>query len=296
VAPDFVIIGAPRSGTTWLYSQLSRHPDVFLSSNKEPRFFAFRANSSHTFNGPGDDEWIEPVIFDETEYMSLFTGSSGRITGEASTDYLYQSSVAATKMRDLVPDVRIVAILREPVDRAYSAWALTKNLGHERLEFDAAIAAEPMRVADEWAWYWHYVQHGFYARNLAPFFETFPSDQILILTFKELVHEPIRFITNVTEFLEISPVQEALTEGVNHRPVARGAFSHVVRRSLLGSEMTRARTVLPRAVRRRARRLVDRVTLDSGMSAETRVQLGRLYRDDLALLPEVIGRSLDLRQ
>jgi hypothetical protein len=289
--PDFVVIGAPRSGTTWLYKQLSLHPGVFLpKDNKEPRFFAVREGESPVFTGPGDDVWSSGLVANRADYEQLFATAGDRCKGEASTDYLYRGSVAASTMRELVPSVRIVAILRNPVERAYSAWRFLTHSGHETASFEAGLAAEPQRIADGYAWWWHYTRHGFYARNLQPYLETFPREQILLLSYDDLVESPQAFLDTVTEFIGVEPLRgEDLGERVNEAPLTRA-----VRRSARGTLLARA---VPASARGRARAALDRLTLyKPPVGDESSSKLTALYRPDLEQLEELTGRRFDLRR
>lgn len=291
--PDFIVIGAPRSGTTWLYKQLAQHPAVFLPENKEPRFFAVAGREVGPFTGPGDDVWSSGLVAAQADYEQLFAAAGDACKGEASTDYLYQGAYAAPRLRELVPDVRIVAILRDPVQRAHSAWRLLTHSGHETLSFEDGLAAEPQRIADGWAWWWHYSQHGFYARNLRPYVETFGADQLLVLPYDDIEHDPQRFLDTVTEFIGISPVAgRELAERVNEAPLTRS-----VRKSARETSLKSVvKGAVPDPAWRAARRVLDRFTLyKPPVGEEARSTLLDAYRADSQQLEELLGRRFQLR-
>jgi Sulfotransferase family len=293
--PDFVIVGAPRSGTTWLYSQLRRHAGLFLPVNKEPRFLA--APPAERFTGPGDDRWMESVVTAESDYEALFAGAGDRLTGEASTDYLYRGQVVSRRLHDRAPSARIIVLLRDPADRAHSAWKMLRQQGHESLDFGSALDVESRRIDDGWAWCWHYTEHGFYTRNLEPYFERFDTGQILILRYADIARRPQRVLDSVTDFLQIPALTgNDLTTKVNDRPLTRGIASSRVRQSILGTRIAR---VAPAALRRRARAAVDHMTLyEPSLDEATRTRLNRVYDEDLRRLPDLIGRraGTDLRE
>jgi hypothetical protein len=108
--------------------------------------------------------------------------------------YLYFDE-APGRIRATLPDVRLVAILRDPVARLYSHYVMNRQMNREinlePLDLAAAIEAEPARIADGWGWDWHYVAVGLYARQLRRYFDLFPREQILVLLYDDLVRDPI---------------------------------------------------------------------------------------------------------
>jgi hypothetical protein len=282
-APDFVVIGAPRSGTTWLYKHLAASGDIFMPENKEPRYLAVDDENA-VFHGPGDDVWASGLVRTREAYDALFAGArDGQRTGEASTDYLYRGAVAAPKLRSLAPGARLVAILRDPVERAHSAWRLLVHSGHESLSFEDGLAAEPQRIADGWGWWWHYAQHGFYARNLRPWLDTFPREQLLVLGYAEIEADPQGVLDRVTEHIGAERIQgENLGERINEAPLTRSVRKSAGRSAL--------RRVVPPAVWSAARSLVDRVTLyKPPVGDEARETLERAYAKDLDELAGLVG-------
>lgn len=120
--PNFLIIGAAKAGTTSLYHYLAQHPQIYMSPIKEPNFFALEERCVD-FRGPGDHLYIKQFSVTELErYRSLFQGvTHEQAVGEASPLYLY-SPVAPARSHRYVPEMKLIAILRHPVDRAYSAF------------------------------------------------------------------------------------------------------------------------------------------------------------------------------
>jgi sulfotransferase family protein len=193
--PDFLIGGAPRAGTTWLYSLLDRHPSVYMAKpvKPEPKFFL-----------------IDRVYALGLEHYSRtwFAGADGRLlAGEKSTDYLESATAADRIARDL-PDVKLVFILREPVSRAYSNYLWTKMNGLETEDFETAIRLEPQRDRElperfRFSRPFSYVSRGMYADMLRPYFDRFPRGQILIARFEDIVEAPRRLAETLQRFLGI---------------------------------------------------------------------------------------------
>src|SRR5437773_5780230 len=133
--PDFIIGGAPRSGTTWLYELLDRHPEVYMAKpvRPEPKFFLV-------------DELYERGI--QHYFDTWFAGAAAyAAAGEKSTNYLESAAAAERIARDL-PSVKLVFILREPAHRAYSNWMWSRMNGMETDDFEIALAQEDQRQRD----------------------------------------------------------------------------------------------------------------------------------------------------
>lgn len=199
--PSFLIIGAAKSGTTSLYAYLGEHPDVLRARKKEISFFSYGYLQG----------WAS--------YLAYFRRKpDGRavITGEASPNYMLHP-LAAERARHHIPGVRLIAILRNPVDRAYSQFQQTRNLGREPLEtFEEAIECEPERVYPELTRLKHeprlrsfkveqfsYLTRGMYYDQLKAWTDLFPREQLLILCAEEFFANPGALMHQVQEFLRI---------------------------------------------------------------------------------------------
>ena len=198
--PDFLVIGAQKAGTTALYAYLRWHPGITGPSWKEVSFF-----DRHWWRG---EPW----------YRGQFPlRSSGRLVGEASPSYLFHP-LAPERAFAVVPDARLVALIRDPVDRAYSQYQHEVALGRERLSFEDALAAEEDRtkgeverlLADPRAfsrpWWDHtYVARGLYAEQLERWLAVFPREQLLVVTTDELGERPAETYASIVAFLGAPP-------------------------------------------------------------------------------------------
>jgi hypothetical protein len=198
--PTFIIAGAPRSGTTWLYELLDRHPDVYMAKpvRPEPKFFLvdelYARGIQHYF-----DTW--------------FSGADTyRAAGEKSTNYLENAAVAERIHRHL-PSAKLVFILREPAHRAYSNWMWSRMNGMETEDFETALAMEDarerllppkLRYARPHA----YFSRGLYAAMLRPYFALFPRDQMLCLKFDAIIHTPGDLAIRLHRFIGVTPRSE----------------------------------------------------------------------------------------
>ena len=171
--PTFIGLGAQRAGTTWAYNCLAQHPAVFMTEKKELHFF-------YAHYGRGLD-W----------YSSQFAGAGAAIArGEISPDYMYSREALANIARDL-PGVKVFAILRNPVDRALSAYVLRQER-NEGLTFGDACRRFPGLI-----------DRGLYCRHLDVIGEYFPADRVKLLLYDDLVTRPGAFLDELYEFIGV---------------------------------------------------------------------------------------------
>ncbi|PWE32930.1 sulfotransferase [Maritimibacter sp. 55A14] len=198
--PDFLIIGAARSGTTAVYSYLRQNPSIFMPRAKEPNFFAYEGEALD-YKGPGAD-YINNSITRLDAYKALFAGApEGAVSGEASPLYLYAPR-APERIHAHVPQVRMVAILRNPIDQALSHFHYALKQRIEPIDdFTAALQAEDKRLADGWQPLFGYSRFPRYAAQLERYFKLFDRDQILVRTYEDLQTAPGDLIDEITGFI-----------------------------------------------------------------------------------------------
>jgi hypothetical protein len=201
--PDFLIAGVPKAGTTALYAALARHPELFFPRVKEPKFFLTDGRPPRS-GGPGDAQTYQQHVWRQAEYEALFDPAPPYARkGEATPFYLYETS-SHERIRRVVPDVRIVIVLRDPVDRAYSNWSHLWAAGLEaERDFVTACGLEGARREAGWAHFWHYVGQGRYGEQLSALYEHFPREQVLLLRYRDLRDEPYPTLDRVCAFLGV---------------------------------------------------------------------------------------------
>jgi len=195
--PDFIIGGAPRSGTTWLYELLARHPSVYMARpvKPEPKFFLVDDLYRNGLRWYAD-RWFAGAPLD-------------RVAGEKSTDYLESAPAAERIARDL-PAVKLVFILREPAARAYSNFLWTRMNGLETEEFATALALEAERertLPERWRFArpFSYFSRGLYAELLEPYLDRFPRERVLVLRFEDIQERTTEVADRLHRFLGIAP-------------------------------------------------------------------------------------------
>lgn len=254
--PTFVVIGAQKAGTTALYAHLAAHPGIHMSGLKEPHFFAWEGRE-FDLAGPRAEDAAWQIVNDLASYEALFDGARpDQPRGEASSGYL-QAPHAAARMRDHVPDLRLVAILREPVSRAHSAFLHARRQGVEPLpRFEDALAAEPARVEQDWTGMVRYVTTGCYATALQPYLDAFPPGQLRVYLNDDLARDPGGVLADLYAFVGADPgfrpdVAERHNVG---RAVRSPALDLLVRRTGLADL---ARTAVPERFARRVYGLLN---------------------------------------
>jgi sulfotransferase family protein len=294
--PSFLVVGAAKAGTTALYQWLRQHPDVYVTPTKETNFFALESQRAD-FAGPGDDVAINRFsLTNLDDYRRQFDGvGPERAVGEVCPLYLY-SPRAAERIRHHVPDAKLVAILRDPIERAYSNFLHQRRDGREPLAgFADALAAEPERIAANWEWFWHYRQVGLYGEQLARFEGELRDGRMRVYLHDDLEQDPASLLRDLLGFLGVddSFVPTAFTR-VNRSAPPRSAalHEHLVRQT---RARRLARRLLPRRARRRVRRRLLELNLDDArrtIAPEVRQTLADFYREDVARLQNLIGRDL----
>jgi hypothetical protein len=194
--PDFIIGGAPRAGTTWLYELLDRHPDVYMAKplKPEPKFFL------------RDDEYAKGLEYYSSKWFA--DAPSSAITGEKSTDYL-ESSAAAVRIARDVPHAKLIFLLREPVSRAYSNYRWSKMNGLEAEDFTTALRLEGQRDRElpdrlKFTRPFSYFSRGLYADLLEPYFNRFMERQLFIARYEDIADRPEEVADAVHRFIGVA--------------------------------------------------------------------------------------------
>jgi hypothetical protein len=302
--PDFFLIGAPKAGTTALHAALTRHPQLFLSAVKEPKFYLTGERRPQGLNpfgrfgqrGPGDAHSAREWIWRRRDYEALFEpAAAGMLRGESTPFYLYDIAAQRRIAAD-VPRAKLVAVIRDPVDRAYSNWMHLWSDGLEPIgDFEAAWAAEDERVRRGWAPFWHYRRLGLYGAQLAHAVDLFGAGQVHVLRYRDLVETPTQALDGVCEFLGVSTGLLGAVPRENSRQFA--ADSPRTRRTarLIRAGAAAGSLVRPQIWRRLSEPLTASIQAGGGtrptLDAEVRERLVATYAADNALLERVTGRS-----
>lgn len=199
--PDFLIVGAAKSGTTSLYGYLKQHPEIFMPEIKECRYFSGIGNKNmNPFSGMAHAR----VVSDSREYYRLFQNARKRMAGEASPDYLYYHETSVKNILDeLGKGTKIIIMLRNPVDRAFSNYCHILKEGFDQMTFAALLEKE-----EDWkrsgVWYGFFCQDpGRYFLAVKNYLENFEA--VKVIKFEDFVKDPASSMRDVCEFLDIDP-------------------------------------------------------------------------------------------
>ena len=264
--PNFFLVGAAKSGTTALYTALGAHPDVYLPALKEPHLYAYVADPStagHLYEGEADAR---------RRYKRLYDDVNGEVAiGDASTTNLVVPGAAAAIAGD-VPGARIVAILRHPVDRAFSHFCHFVTAGGEELrDFADAVAGETARQEQGFPFTYRYLGWSRYSGQLGPYFSLFGRGRVLVHLYDELCGDGEAVVRATFRFLGVDdrgPLPPLGRHNEVRLPPARGRLRPRLR---LGPGRPPARPAL-----------------DPGLRAE----LTASFEDEIRALEDLLERDL----
>jgi Sulfotransferase family len=295
--PDFLVLGAPKAGTTALHVALSRHPELFMSDVKEPKYF-LTDGPPPTAGGPGDAATFRDYVWRRSDYEALFDAAPvGALRGESTTLYLRDAD-ACRRIHKTIPQAKLIAVLRDPVDRAHSNWTHLRSAGLEpESDFIRACAQEPWRMSQGWGPFWRYLGLGMYGEQIAHLYSLFPREQVLLLMYRDLRERPTQTLDRVCEFLGVQPgvVAEVPAENVtaeaSHSPI-NNLLRSMVRRGAAFDYRLPGR--FRRSISSPAERLLQREQgLRKPLTASARAELIPVFESDIAMLEDVTGRSFD---
>ncbi len=295
--PDFFLIGAPKAGTSALHAALVQHPDLFLSRVKEPKYYMCGDSPPPAYRGPGDAHSTQEWVWQRERYLGLFDEApDSMLCGEATPFYLYNRD-ARRRLAVDNPAAKLIAVLRDPVDRAYSNWMHLWMDGLEPCgDLVEAVRREQQRIDAGWAPFWHYRSLGMYGRQVADLLDHFPQEQVLLLRYADLVADPRSTLATVTAFLGVGTAVVPEVPRDNSRVfVPQGprtrALSSVIRTGARVGQF-----FPPQVWRRASRPLVDQLHRGGAparpkLTPEQRIELLKPHREDIALLEHVTGHS-----
>lgn len=301
--PTFIIVGATKAGTTSLYHYLKQHPDVYMSPVKEAKFFTVEEGSVPRENGPQGWHVSKSHVTTLGAYRALFRNAENeKARGEASPQYLYYPEVPH-RIHRYLPEADIIAVLRNPVDRAFSAFLHQTRDGKEvHSDFAAALRDEPKRIEEGWSPLYHYRAQGFYYEQLRRYYDVFSPDKIHIYLYDDLRADPAGITQNIFKVLGVDETfVPDLETRHNISGVPKSKLLHRAHHFLQGSSQSLLKSwgkrFMPASVRSRLKTkamqgLQDRNLAKPPFPPEVRAELIEAYRDDIGKLQTLIGRDL----
>ena len=300
--PNFFIVGAPKAGTTSLYHYLDQHPQIYMCPVKEPCHFAsevmpenvspqYRSSwlAANEQGGTAGEKRFSGYVPDWSDYLRLFEGATDQTAiGEASVCYLW-SPTAAKNIAARLPDARIVALLRHPIERAWSQYLHGVANGYITKSFRQHIEACLQSRGDEFTPAFPFLEFGLYTGQIRAYFDLFPRQNVQVCLYQDglsaIVHELFHFLNVDPDF----PVNFA----TRHLDSASAGVPNAVYRGLRKSGLWEPlRHLAPRRARASLRRLVFRKREVAPMEEADRRFLCHYYREDVLSLSKLLDRDL----
>ncbi|SHM59210.1 sulfotransferase family protein [Gracilibacillus kekensis] len=281
--PDFFIVGAAKSGTTSLYEYLKKHPTIYLPENKEPHFF-------------GDKKPSEIFVDNKEAYYKLFCHApENSVIGEASTSYLY-SEKAAMDIKKFNPNGKIIILLRNPVDRAYSMYRHQVRDGFETNTFEKGLELEKERIYKGMPYGYHYFEGGLYYRQIKNYLNVFGPENVKIIIFEEFKETPIKVLKEIFAYLNVKDINidKIRVYNVSNKPISYKLQSFLVQYHPVKSIL---KIVLPSPFRKKIKSLILKKNMTSSydkISDTTRKYLIHRYSDDIKKVEKILKRDLSV--
>ncbi len=291
IKPNFLIIGAAKAGTSSLYHYLNEHPQIYMSPVKEPRFFAPELYTDYLkdpYRSGAKTHRSSPMSTEE--YFALFKDASSEVAiGEASTEYLYVPKTPE-RIKAQLPDVKLITVLRDPAERAYSAFCYQVRDGCEQLTFEEALAQEEERRVKKKRWPgWHYKRVGFYYDQIKRYFDLFDRAQIRVYLYEDLQFDSGAVVQDACRFLN---VEDTFTPDLTRRNVSAIPKNMALQNLLIKDNplKTIVKPFIPNGLRKSIRS--QNLKQKPALSAEIRQKLIADYREDILNLQTLIQRDL----
>lgn len=241
--PNFICVGAQKAGTTTLHDILKQHPQIYLAENKEAHFFSKKENLKK-----GLDWWWET-------YFHRYNNE--KIIGVMTPEYLFMPEVPQLIYNEFGPNIKILGILRHPVDRAFSHYLMTKSRGDEPLSFEEAIKAESYRIRESELnlHSFSYMSRGHYSEQVKRYIDLFPRENLLWLSYEKDIR--INLEVTVQRILRFLNVEELILDSnIQSNPATEPKsinLNQLIKNKVVSSI---ARTILPKSARTKIRQTI----------------------------------------
>jgi hypothetical protein len=298
--PDFLVIGAGKSGTTSVDKYLSQHPDIFVPKSKEPNFFGYENMKVEDFNGNQEEiAHFKRSVTRLEDYLKIFEEAKPhQIKGETSNTYMYHEQ-APEKIKYYNPDVKLIAVLRQPAGRLYSRYLhLARENRTPTKNFSDCL--------DRSSIWWKrndLIKEGFYYKNLYKYYELFPKENIRVYLYEDLQSNPLKVMQDIYGFLGVDATfSPDVTVRYNESGFVKNKFLNKIYGQ--GGFISRSiRAILPTTL---VQKLRGNLALKKKMFALRSKNLDRpgmdpairktltfdVYQEDIKNLEKLIGRDL----
>ena len=292
--PDFLLAGSAKCGTTTIFQYLQRQSSVFLPELKEPFYFSF-GNEKPTYT---DARFNSKVIWKTEEYVALFKNAkTSQLIGDASTSYLYTAEKTIQNVKSLykekASDLKIIVILRNPAERAFSHYTHLIRNGIEKLEFSEAITPQNIEQRSKEMWGFDYTGYGLYGAQMEVFKNFFKH--ILVLDYEELA-QPNQMMEKIYTFLDIkNPVKVEEKIEANPSGVPKSKFVTALIRSKRFKKIIKQITpskALP-IFQKMKDSLLKKSIVKPKISEQDNQYLREFFRKDIEKLERILNKNFN---
>jgi hypothetical protein len=303
--PNFFVIGAVKAGTTSLYHYLSQHPQVYLSPIKEPHYFSTDIDSAdfsstyiqNTFTDlegyfkKKELSQIQLAFVKKLEhYEQLFSNvKNEKSIGEFSTSYLF-STQAAKNIYQYNPHAKIVAVLRNPISRAFSHYLMAFRDSFTTKNFMDSVQEDMKRTRKGWGISELFIELGMYASQIKIYQDILPAEQIKIVLHDDLINKPNDLLDDFCKFLEIEPYEFKMEEKYNVAAIPKHKqFMSVMTKLGLKKNMG---AMMPNLLKKHVKKFVFTSDKIPQITQEEKLFLLDIYKEDITKTSKLIGRDL----
>lgn len=307
--PSFIVLGAVKAGTTSLYNYLGQHPEIQMSAWNWPRYFHVAAGTpnfadlsdrygdTHRAESEGRYEMMFPARIPRSmeQYEALWPDTDATLVqGEVSPTYLHDPGVCA-QIAARKPKTKLLIVLRNPVDRAYSHFVMDRRKGWEQIDnFGEALNKEPVH-ADNFFWgRRHYIRHGLYASIVEKYMESFSRDQIKIMFYEDLVRDPSAYLAEILDFIGVDPGFTIDTSTQHNKGVVKRntPLSRILYADFPGRQFIKRRLAGP-AQASISKKIAKSTHATPGpMQPHVRQELAQIFAEDVHHLQSMVDRDL----
>jgi hypothetical protein len=306
--PNFFIVGAPKAGTTSLYHYLDQHPDIYMSPLKEPSHFSLEVRPENFepalqpqarrdeeavrnyLAGPLDQKRFSGIVRNYDDYLRLFAAAREQTAiGEASVCYLW-SKTAPDAIASRLPHARIIIILRDPADRAFSQYLHNVSDGVVSSTFREHIDASLHRAGDAFGVLHPMLEFGLYADQVQRYLDAFQRERVGIWLYED-TRRPT-FLAEVLQFLQVDPTftLDTSTRHLQPQLPRMTGISQTLRRNGIWNKI---KNLTPAPIKPFVRNLAYRKAGSVKMSEHERAFLIYYYEEDIIKLAKLLKRDLN---
>jgi len=279
--PNFFIVGAARAGTTSLYEYLKKNPEIYMSTIKEPNYFSPNLNPSLLIMKP---------IRDKEKYLALFKNVKNETAiGEASPNYLWDP-MAPQLISKVVPSAKIIMILRDPVERAFSHYLMHLSNGTETRSFRSVIDDAIRPTTNDYIR--RIVEAGFYSKQIQQYKKYFTSNQMKIFIFEEFMQDIKKYVKDIMKFLNVNEyIPNNIEIKYNQYSIPRGEISSNVLRSETAKQL--GQKILSQPVGTfLIKKVLNKKVDKPEMSKQDRMFLEGIYQSDSLELQKILNKKI----